>query len=94
MITLGQKIEILRMHFIEGKPKKQIARELKVSKNTVKSYISEFLRNKKELLEAGVSKYELIENMVEKPKYNSKGRKATAITAEVKEKINSILKEN
>ena len=50
MIKLGQKIEILRMHFVEGKPKKQIVRELKISKNTVKTYVNEFLESKKELI--------------------------------------------
>ena len=94
MITLGQKIEILRLYFVEGKPKKQIARELKVSKNTVKTYIAEFLKSKKELIESGVSKYELIENMVEKPTYNSKGRTATAMTDEVKNKIIEFIKQN
>ncbi len=43
MLKLGQKIEILRMYFVEGRAKKQIARELNVSKNTVKTYIEDFL---------------------------------------------------
>jgi len=91
---LGQKIEILRLHFIEEKGKKQIARELKISKNTVKSYINEFLENKKELIEDGVSKFELIENMTEAPKYNCKGRPTIVMTDEVKEIINKFLNEN
>lgn len=94
MLKLGQKIEILRMHFVEGKPKKQIARELNISKNTVKSYINEFLESKKELINSGVSKYELIENMVEKPKYNSSSRTPRVMTDEVKELIRNYLKEN
>lgn len=94
MITLGQKIEILRLYFVEGKPKKQIARNLNVSKNTVKSYINDFLESKKELIDAGVSKYELIENMVEKPKYNSKGRLPRVMNDEVKELLRGFLKEN
>lgn len=94
MIKLGQKIEILRMYFVEGKPKKQIARNLKVSKNTVKSYINEFLESKKELIASGVSKYELIENMVEEPKYNSSKRSARVMTDEVKEKIRVFINEN
>lgn len=94
MITLGQKIEILRLYFIEGKPKKQIARDLNVSKNTVKTYINDFLDSKKELINAGVSKYELIENMVEKPKYNSSGRLPRVMTDEVKELIRGFLKDN
>lgn len=94
MITLGQKIEILRMHFVEGLPKKQIARDLKVSKNTVKTYINHFLEAKKELIAAGVSKYELIENMVEKPKYNSNNRSARVMTDEVKEIIRGFIRDN
>ena len=94
MITLGQKIEILRMHFIEGKPKKQISRELKISKNTVKSYISEFLESKKDLIESGISKYELIENMVEKPRYDTRNRTTRVMTDEVKDKIRDYIKEN
>ena len=54
MITLGKKLEILKLYFIEGKAKKQIARELNISKNTVKSYINEFLNSKKELINSGV----------------------------------------
>lgn len=94
MITLGQKIEILRMYFVEGKAKKQISRELNISKNTVKSYINDFLNSKKELIDSGVSKYELIENMVEKPKYNSSCRSPRVMTDEVKEIIRKFLKEN
>ena len=94
MIKLGQKIEILRMHFIEGKAKKQIARELKISKNTVKTYINEFLENKKELIDSGISKFELIENMIEKPKYNSNNRTTTVMTDEVKEIIKNFIKDN
>ena len=94
MITLGQKLEILRLYFIEGRAKKQIARDLNVSKNTVKSYINEFLDSKKELINSGVSKYELIENMVEKPKYKSTNRFPRVMTDEVKEIIRKFLSEN
>lgn len=94
MIKFGQKIEILRMHFVEGKAKKQIARELNLSKNTVKTYINEFLESKKKLIEAGVSKYKLIENMVDKPKYNSINRSAKVMTDEIKEKIRGFINEN
>ena len=94
MIKLGQKIEILRLYFVEGKAKKQIARELKVSKNTVKTYINEFLESKKELIASGVSKYELIENMIDKPKYNVCNRTSRVMTDEVKEIIRGFIKDN
>jgi len=91
---LGQKIEILRLHFIEGKGKKQISRELKISKNTVKTYINEFLENKKELIEQGVSRFELIENMVDAPKYKCNSRPTIVMTDEVKELIDDFLIKN
>lgn len=94
MINLGQKIEILRMYFVEGKPKKQITRELGISRNTVKAYINEFLASKKELIDSGISKYELIENMIDTPKYNSSNRSSRVMTDEVKEIIRNFLKEN
>lgn len=94
MMKLGQKIEILRMYFIEGKAKKQIARDLNISKNTVKAYINDFLTSKKELISSGVSKYELIENMIDKPKYDSSSRCPRVMTDEVKEIIRNFLKDN
>lgn len=94
MMKLGQKIEILRMYFVEGKAKKEIARKLNISKNTVKSYINDFLNSKKELINSGVSKYELIENMVDKPKYKAFNRHPRVMTDEVKEIIRNFLKDN
>ena len=94
MMKLGQKIEILRMYFVEGKAKKEIARKLNISKNTVKSYINDFLNSKRELINSGVSKYELIENMVDKPKYKSANRHPRVMTDEVKEIIRIFLKDN
>lgn len=87
MINLDQKIEILRMYFTEGKAKKQIAKELQVSKNTVKKYINEFEESQKELIASGVSKYELIEKMIGEPKYNASNRSSKVMTEEVKEKV-------
>lgn len=51
-------------------------------------YIS-ILTPKKELIGVGVSKYDLIENMIEKPKYNSSNRTPRVMTDEVKEIINT-----
>ena len=82
------------MYFVEGIPKKKIARDLNISKNTVKTYINEFLESKKELIASGISKYELIENMIEKPKYNSSNRSPRVMTDEIKEIIRGFIKDN
>lgn len=94
MLKLGQKLEVQRLYFIEGKAKKVIARELNISKNTVKTYINDFLESKKELIDAGVSKFELIENMVGQPKYNSSNRKPIVMNDDIKELIRGFIKEN
>lgn len=94
MINLGKKLEILRMYFVEGIPKKQIARELEVSKNTVKTYITQFENSKKELIDTGVSKYDLIENMIDPPKYNSSNRFAKVMTDEIKDILIGFINDN
>jgi transposase-like protein len=94
MLGMGQKLEVLRMFFLEGYSQHTIAKRLQVSRNTVRKYTREFMQSKKELIEAGVSKFELIENMVEAPKYNSAGRKPTVLTDEIKAILIGFIKEN
>jgi len=94
MLKLGQKLEVLRMFYLEGKPKREISLDLRMSRNTVKRYINEFAQSKKELISAGISKYELIENMIEAPKYDSSNRKPTVLIDEIKTILIGYIKEN
>lgn len=94
MLKVGQKLEVLRMFFLDGTSQRKISKELQLSRNTVRKYIDDFARNKRDLMEAGISKFELIENMTEVPSYNSSGRKATVLTDEVKEILLTYIKEN
>jgi transposase/transposase-like protein len=94
MLKMGQKLEVLRMFFVEGKSMHQIASELHMSRNTIRKYIRGFTDSKKELIETGASKFELIENMVEAPKYDSSSRRATVLTDEIKVILISYIKEN
>ena len=88
------KLAILRWHFNEGKAIKEIARELKISKNTVKKYIREFENQKEELKDTNTADSEIVELMLEKPKYDSTSRKRRVLTDEIIEKINEYLEEN
>jgi len=88
------KLDILRWHFNEGKPIKEIARELKISKNTVKKYIREFENQKEELKDTNTADSEIVELMLEKPKYDATNRKRRVLTDEIIEKINEYLEEN
>jgi predicted transcriptional regulator len=61
-----------------------IARELHISKDTVNKYINEYQEQKSELLQANpkMDQSELIQAIVEKPKYNSEGRKPTKVMSD------------
>jgi len=88
------KLDILRWYFNDGKAIKEIARELKISKNTVKKYIREFENQKEELKDTNTADSEIVELMLEKPKYDSSNRKKRVLTDEIIEKIDEYLEEN
>jgi len=94
MIKQLAKLDILRWYFNEGRPIKEIARELKISKNTVKKYIKKFDDKRKELLDPDVDSSKIIETMLEKPKYNSSNHTKRVLTDEITNKIDEFLKEN
>ena len=92
---MGQKLEILRDYFIDGKGKQTIAKERDISRNTVKAYINEFILAKGDLLRKYKNHpeltYKLIEEMVGMPKYNTENRQSTKLTEEHKEFIKKCL---
>lgn len=94
MVKQLTKLDILRWHFNEGKAIKEIARELKISKNTVKKYIREFENQKEELKETNIPDSEIVELMLEKPKYDSTNRKKRVLTDEIIKQIDEYLEEN
>ena len=96
MIKIDVKLEILRKYEFDGENKKTIARELEVSKNTVKKYIHEFEQAKAKLntKEGILDKAELTEIMIDKPVYKARSKKQTALTDEVKQRIQEFVAEN
>ncbi|RMD01099.1 helix-turn-helix domain-containing protein [Clostridium autoethanogenum] len=95
MIELLQKQKIILEH-IEGMSNRAIARELHISKDTVNKYIKEYHNQKSELLQTNpeMDPSELIQAIVEKPKYNSDGRRPTKVTPEMMEEIEVLLELN
>ncbi|WP_147453356.1 helix-turn-helix domain-containing protein [Clostridium autoethanogenum] len=90
-----QKQKIILEH-IEGMSNRAIARELHISKDTVNKYIKEYHNQKSELLQTNpeMDPSELIQAIVEKPKYNSDGRRPTKVTPEMMEEIEVLLELN
>lgn len=95
MILLLEKQKIILKH-IEGMTNRAIAKQLHMSKDTVNKYINEYQHQKSELLQANpeMDTSELIQAIVEKPKYNSDGRKPTKVTPEMMDAVEELLELN
>jgi transposase len=81
VVTLTRKQNIILKH-IEGMSNRSIAKELHMSKDTVNKYVTEYEKQKSELLlmNPEADPEELIQAIVEKPKYNSDNRKPKRVT--------------
>lgn len=95
MITLTQKQKVILKH-IDGMSNRAIARELHMSKDTVNKYVNEYQRQRSELmlLDPGLNQCELIQAIVEKPKYHSNGRKPVKVTQQILDTIEECLESN
>jgi transposase len=95
MITLLDKQKIILKHYHDGKSQRAIQRETGISRKTIRKYIKEYEAKRATLLKGGnVSEEELIQNIVEKPAYDSSNRKKTKLTEELIERIKYYLQEN
>ncbi|TGA95455.1 IS21 family transposase [Sporolactobacillus shoreae] len=96
MMTLKQKQEILLMYLREGKSQREIARMTGIARKTIRKYIQSYEQKLNELEEMNVSvdRSELIQELVETPRYPSGVRRKRVLTEEMKEKIKGYLQEN
>ena len=95
MIKLTQKQKIILKH-IDGMSNRSIAKELNMSKDTVNKYVLEYEQQKREILvqDPHADSKELIQSIVEKPKYNSKNRKPSKVTPDIIREVEDCLKLN
>lgn len=79
MITLNKKQEVLLKYLREGRSQREIASEIGVDRKTVSKYIKEYENKKIEIEQCNddVHTGELIQNLVEAPKYKVGVRKAS-----------------
>jgi transposase-like protein len=96
MINLKDKQRIVISAFGEGKSKKQIARETGLNIKTVRRYICRHEEDLKRINEARSESDILMiaDEIVEKPKYNTRGRVKRKLTNDIIEKIEEHLREN
>lgn len=96
VIILNQKQDILLKYFRDGQSQRSIAREVGVDKKTVSSYIKNYERNLEQVLDQNgpLEKGELIQSLIDPPKYTSSKRTKRVLTEEINEKIEAFLQEN
>lgn|GEM_PF-1744576 len=79
MIKLNEKQEIILMHIRDGKSQREIARITGKDRKTIRKYIKEYEGNRRTLIEhGGADDKEIINAIVDKPKYDVSGRKKKA----------------
>ncbi|RYM02832.1 IS21 family transposase [Sporolactobacillus sp. THM7-7] len=96
MIALMQKQDILLMYLREGRSQREIARETGVDRKTIRKYIHDYEEKLKQLqkVDHEVDRGELIQELVEKPRYHVNNRKKRVVTDEIEQMIRGHLKEN
>src|SRR3972149_5693468 len=94
MLKLIDKQKIIIKYFNEGFSKRQIERELHISRKTIRRYIGQYEQKRNKLLETKVQDVGLIADICQKPKYDSSNRSKIKLTKEVIDRINFFLKEN
>lgn len=83
------------MHIRDGKSQREIARITGKDRKTIRKYIKEYEENRRILIEhGGADDKEIINAIVDKPKYDVSGRKKKKLTDEIIERIEYYLNEN
>lgn len=97
MINLLEKQQIIIAAYLDGKSYRSIAKEIGISRKTVSKYVREYEKARIQLLDTEGNEgdiRELIDTIVEKPKYNSQNRLKRKLTPEIIEEIKLHLGEN
>ncbi len=101
MIKLDQKADALMKYFRENMSQRAIAREMKISRTTVRKYINDYESKSEEIKELAKSNntinnntLNLVSEIVSAPKYDTSSRTRIKLTDEIIEKIEELLKEN
>ena len=94
MLKLIDKQKIIIRYFNEGLSARQIEKELHISRKTIGRYIRQYQEKRNKLIQAKADNTALIEDICQKPKYDTSGRSKIKLTDKVIERINFFLKEN
>jgi predicted transcriptional regulator len=96
LIKLKKKQEVLLMYLREEKSQREIAKTLEIDRKTVSKYIKEYEKKKIEIDQSknDIQTGELIQDLIESPKYKVGIRTKRVMTEEIEQKILGHLREN
>jgi len=95
VLRMRNKQEIILSHFRDGESKSEISRRLGISRGTVRKYIEDYSREKTKLIKAdGSACSEIIESLVEAPRYDSSSRTKRKLTNAIVDRVKGYLDEN
>ena len=96
MLKLKDKLDVLMRHYKYGEGIKKIAKETGFSRNTVRDYIRKFEKKRKILIsqDSKTNTLSIIDNIVEKPNYDSSSRIRTIMVDNYIKEIKRYLSEN
>ena len=90
MISLNKKQQVLLAYFQENESQRQIAKRLKLSRNTVKKYIDQELVAKQQ----DTRNLPITNNYVSPPSYKKRKSSRSVLTTSIQKKIRYMIKQN
>lgn len=95
VITLKNKHKIIE-RYLRGESKSHIARELSLSRDTVRKYITEYTKHQKALNEAKseADAQAIVLRAHQAPTYNSTNRKRYVVTPEIQQRLEAMIEAN
>lgn len=91
-MSTKQKIILLKSR--DGHSERRIARDLKISRETVRRYLAEYNKARDKLSDVASSNEELIEEIIRIPKYDSSNRSSKKFINEISQEVDRLLEAN
>jgi transposase len=91
---MSMKQKIILFRYRDGYSERWIARELKINRETVRRYLSEYKKARDKLSDSTEPDEALIEDIIKIPKYNSSNRENKKFTHAISQEVDRLLQAN
>jgi transposase len=94
MIKMSMKQKIILFRYRDGYSERRIARELKINRETIRRYLTEYKKAREKVSDGSESDEVLIEEIIKVPKYDSSNRENKKFTNEISQEVDRLLQCN